>query len=66
MSFGGGKHQCMGRFFAVIEVTEALRAVLRAPGRLAFASADPAPIVGSAFRSPARLDLVFVKEGSPA
>lgn len=66
LSFGGGKHQCMGRFFAVIEVTEALRAVLRGPGRLAFASADPAPIVGSAFRSPARLDLVFVKEGTPA
>jgi cytochrome P450 len=60
LSFGGGKHQCIGRFFAVIEVTEALRALLRRPGRLAFASESPAPIYGAAFRSPPRLDLIFV------
>ena len=62
LSFGGGKHQCMGRFFAVIEVAEAIRAIV-ARGRIAFATANPAPIEGAAFRSPARLDLTFVKRG---
>jgi cytochrome P450 len=60
LSFGGGKHQCMGRFFAVVEVSEALRALLRRPGRLAFASESCAPICGAAFRSPPHLNLMFV------
>ncbi|GAA0679568.1 cytochrome P450 [Kitasatospora atroaurantiaca] len=63
LSFGAGRHQCMGRRMALAEVTTALRILLeRCPG-LRFAQPDPDPIEGFSFRSPATLVLQY---GSPA
>ncbi|CCH17916.1 cytochrome P450 [Micromonospora lupini] len=59
LSFGAGRHQCMGRRMALAEVTTALRLLLeRRPG-LRFADATPSPVQGLSFRSPATLRLAF-------
>jgi pulcherriminic acid synthase len=63
LSFGAGRHQCMGRRMALAEVTTALRILLeRCPG-LRFAEPRPDPVEGFSFRSPATLVLQY---GSPA
>ncbi|MBO9497635.1 cytochrome P450, partial [Thalassotalea sp. G20_0] len=56
-SFGGGKHQCMGRLLATREVIEVLQAVLADARQLTFASGYSPAIEGVAFRSPAQLHL---------
>jgi len=57
-SFGGGKHQCMGRSFATVEVVEVVKAVIRA-GSFYLSEPDSTFINGVAFRSPEKLLLSF-------
>lgn len=59
LSFGAGRHQCMGRRMALAEVRTALRILLeRRPG-LRFADGPPQPVEGLSFRSPAGLLLSY-------
>ncbi|WP_457032982.1 cytochrome P450 [Kitasatospora sp. P5_F3] len=59
LSFGAGRHQCMGRRMALAEVITALRILLeRCPG-LRFAEPHPDPIEGFSFRSPTKLVLAY-------
>ena len=59
-SFGGGRHQCMGRGLATVEVTTALSILLDRCHNLRFNPAEPMPAIkGTAFRSPSSLPLLF-------
>jgi pulcherriminic acid synthase len=59
LSFGFGRHQCMGRQLAVVEVTEVLKILLRRCRNLRFAPGERTPITGISFRSPERLAACF-------
>lgn len=61
LSFGAGRHQCMGRQMALAEVTAAVTLLLERCADLRFSTTCPEPIRGHSFRSPARLDLDFRK-----
>ncbi len=60
MAFGTGRHQCLGMHLARLEMRVALNGVLdRLPG-LRLDPHEPLPeVVGFAFRSPARLPVLF-------
>ena len=58
-SFGGGKHQCMGRSFAILEVAEVILAIVNTSKELSFQPDEPCCIEGVAFRSPAALRLIL-------
>ncbi|WP_428086914.1 cytochrome P450 [Candidatus Thioglobus sp.] len=58
-SFGGGKHQCMGRSFAILEVAEVVLAIVNTGKELYFQPDEPCCIEGVAFRSPAALRLIL-------
>jgi cytochrome P450 len=59
LSFGGGRHFCLGYHLARIEARIALDAVLERLTNLRLDPARPAQIVGLAFRSPRSLDVYF-------
>lgn len=59
LSFGAGKHQCVGKNLATIEVCDCVEILLRRFEDIAFAPDTERPrITGTAFRSPLTLPIV--------
>ena len=61
LSFGAGKHQCVGKNLATIEVCDCMTAILSHFSEFEFASDTRPKIMGTAFRSPSDLMIVGVK-----
>ena len=60
LGFGWGRHLCLGMHLARLELRVGIAALLaRLPGLRLDPSAPPPRIVGTAFRGPERLDVVF-------
>lgn len=59
LSFGGGRHFCLGYHLAKLEARLAVEAVLDRLPNLRFDPEKPSRILGLAFRSPKSLDVVF-------
>jgi len=59
LSFGGGRHFCLGYHLAKLEARLAVEAVLDRLPNLRFDPDRPSRILGLAFRSPKSLDVVF-------
>ena len=59
VSFGGGKHFCVGSNLARLEARIALDAILDRLPNVRLASDEPIGIYGLAFRSPRRIAVVF-------
>jgi len=62
LSFGAGKHQCVGKNLATLEVCDVVEIVLATFDDIAFDPAAPRPrITGTAFRSPPVMPIIAQK-----
>ena len=61
LSFGAGKHQCVGKNLATIEICDCITAILSNFSEFQFASGTRPKIMGTAFRSPSDLMIVSIK-----
>ncbi len=65
VSFGAGRHRCMGRAMAQVEVVGAITALLRRCPGLRLAPGAGTAITGTAFRSPTTLPLEYTPTEHP-
>jgi cytochrome P450 len=66
LSFGAGKHQCVGKNLAMIEICDCMEALLGVFVSFKFDPNAPVPrITGTAFRSPPSLPIIAEKAKQP-